>query len=99
MARGEVRNPVTTQILVLVTCGLYGFVWYATVAGELNEALGEERQLFRSAIGTVWLCAGNRSQTILVWPAGASASGSVFDHVEPTDPPVRRIDANAINHP
>lgn len=43
MARGQVRNPVTVLLLTLVTCGLYGLYWFTQIAGELNDALGEER--------------------------------------------------------
>jgi hypothetical protein len=43
MFKGEVRSPVTVLILTLVTCGLYGLVWFFKIAEELNEAFGEKR--------------------------------------------------------
>lgn len=41
--RGEVRNPITTTILIFVTCGFYGmYLWYLMM-NEINDGFGEER--------------------------------------------------------
>ncbi len=40
--KGEVRDPMTTWILVIVTCGLYGWYWWYTMAMELKNYLGRE---------------------------------------------------------
>lgn len=40
--KGEVRNPMTTWILVIATCGLYGLYWWYTAATELKNYLGRE---------------------------------------------------------
>lgn len=42
MQRGEVRNPVTTLLLVMFTCGIYAIIWMFAVVGDINKGLGRE---------------------------------------------------------
>ena len=41
MARGTVRSIPGVIILTLITCGLYGLVWYYEVSRELQEVTGK----------------------------------------------------------
>lgn len=43
MKIGEIRNPIVVYILTIVTCGIYGIIWFFSVLGEINGALAEER--------------------------------------------------------
>ena len=42
MQRGEVRNPVTVLILVMVTCGIYGIILFFKWCEEINQGLGRQ---------------------------------------------------------
>lgn len=42
MQTGEVRNPIVVYILTVVTCGIYGIIWFFKVCEEINGALGRE---------------------------------------------------------
>lgn len=34
---GEIRSPVTVLLLSLVTCGIYGIIWFYKVSQEIND--------------------------------------------------------------
>ncbi len=34
---GEVRSPMTTLLLTIITCGIYGIVWLYKVSKEIND--------------------------------------------------------------
>lgn len=40
--KGEVRSGMTTWILAIATCGLYGFYWWYTALTELKTYLGKD---------------------------------------------------------
>ncbi|MEM9193962.1 MAG: DUF4234 domain-containing protein [Myxococcota bacterium] len=37
--KGEIRNPTTVWLLVPLTCGLYSYYWWFTVADEIKAYL------------------------------------------------------------
>jgi len=41
MARGTVRSIPAVIVLTIITCGLYGLVWYYEVSRELQEVTGQ----------------------------------------------------------
>ena len=41
--KGVSRDPFMVIILILVTCGLYGFYWIYVTTRDINNCLGEER--------------------------------------------------------
>jgi hypothetical protein len=41
--KGEVRSVFMVMILNLVTCGIYGMIWFFKMSGEINAFLGVER--------------------------------------------------------
>ncbi len=40
--RGVVRSPVSVILLTVLTCGIYGLIWFYSIANELNALLGDE---------------------------------------------------------
>ncbi len=42
MRRGEVRNPVMTLVLTIITCGFYYFYWMYKTCEEVNAGLATE---------------------------------------------------------
>lgn len=39
---GETRDVVVTMILIVVTCGIYWFIWMFKTAGEINQHSGKQ---------------------------------------------------------
>ena len=54
--KGEVRNPMATWLLVIVTCGLYGWYWWYTMATELKNYLGKEELNPVMDVGLCFVC-------------------------------------------
>lgn len=42
MQRGEVRNPIMVVVLPMLTCGIYGLIWFFQVCEDLNKGLGRQ---------------------------------------------------------
>jgi hypothetical protein len=42
MERGEIRNPVLVLILPMLTCGIYGIIWFFGLCDDLNKGLGRQ---------------------------------------------------------
>ncbi|MCL2105905.1 MAG: DUF4234 domain-containing protein [Oscillospiraceae bacterium] len=48
---GQKQEPITIILLSVITCGIYGLIWYARAGKDVNQGLGRE------AVNTnlVWL--------------------------------------------
>ena len=57
MQRGEVRNPVQVLILIYVTCGIYGLMYFFAVCDDINKGLGrEEFNAVKEIVLTIVTC-------------------------------------------
>lgn len=56
--RGEVQDPIKLFVLIMVTCGFYGLIWFHKYMGDLNKGLGEERFVFMKELGLTIITCG-----------------------------------------
>ena len=56
--KGQVKNPTTELILGLVTCGIYQFIWFIRVCGEMSAFVQRDEPSWPKLLGLSFITCG-----------------------------------------